>query len=103
MPSVRGVANPNGIQAESMRTPGLPARASHPIPSHPKKKEPSSADADYEAFRQAYPVSRRVGGKLARNAFRSALERTTVGVMLAALEQHKRSEQWQTPKLIPRS
>ena len=65
------------------------------------KKEPSSADADYEAFRQAYPVSRRVGGKLARNAFRSALERTTVGVMLAALEQHKRSEQWQTPKLIP--
>jgi len=91
--------NPSGIHADS----GAPRAGvpSHPIPSHPKKKEPSSADADYEAFRQAYPVSRRVGGKLARNAFRSALERTTVGVMLAALEQHKRSEQWQTPKLIP--
>ena len=61
----------------------------------------SSADADYEAFRDAYPVSRRVGGKAVKSAFLTALKACDLPMMLAALEQHKRSEQWQTPKLIP--
>lgn len=59
----------------------------------------------FEQFRQAYPVARRVGGKEGRRAFLSALKgrdvSTHLPVLLAALEQHKRSEQWQTPKYIP--
>ncbi len=77
-----------------------PMAPSHPIPSHPKKVH-TSADADFETFRQAYPVSRRVGGKPGRNAFQRASGRQTLSSMLTALEQHKRSEQWQDPKLIP--
>jgi hypothetical protein len=64
----------------------------------------SSADADYERFRDAYPVSRRVGGKAARRAFSEAMKGKPPGhldAMIAAVEQHKRSEQWQSPKLIP--
>ncbi len=73
----------------------------NPIPIPSQKNVRSSADADFETFRTAYPVSRRVGGKLARNAFRNATCTTNLGVMLAALRQHKRSEQWQDPALIP--
>ena len=64
----------------------------------------SSANADFEAFRQAYPVSRRTGGKDAKNAWKQAIKGRNgnhLSVMLTALEQHKRSEQWQIPKLIP--
>lgn len=61
----------------------------------------SSADADFETFRMAYPVSRRVGGKTARSAYKSAAKKVTLPIMLAALSQQQRSEQWQTPKLIP--
>lgn len=66
-----------------------------------EEEVPSSADADYEAFKNAYPSHRRVGGKTGRNAFKTATSHATLAVMLAALEQHKLSEQWQTPKLIP--
>ena len=95
--------NPNGIHADS----GAPRAGvpSHPIPSHPKKKELTSADADFEAFRASYPASRRVGGKAAQRAFQQVFTRQdrskVLPVMLAALAQHKRSEQWQEPKLIP--
>lgn len=61
----------------------------------------SSADADYERFRAAYPASRRVGGAKARTAFRVAERGVLLDTMLASLEQQKRSEQWQTPSLIP--
>jgi hypothetical protein len=64
----------------------------------------SSADADYEAFRTAYPASRRVGGKAGKRAFAVAIRGQPPGhiaAMLSALEQHKRSEQWQIPRLIP--
>lgn len=59
----------------------------------------------FEEFRQAYPAARRVGGKEGRRAFDGALNGRDLSlhlpVMLAALEQHKRSEQWQNPKYIP--
>lgn len=59
----------------------------------------------FEEFRNAYPASRRVGGKDGRRAFDGALKgrdlSSHMAVMLAALEQHKRSEQWQNPKYIP--
>src|SRR3990167_1891005 len=65
--------NPNGIHADS----GAPRAGvpSHPIPSHPKKKELTSADADFEAFRASYPASRRVGGKAAQRAFQQVFTR----------------------------
>ena len=61
----------------------------------------TSAEPDFEAFRQAYPTNRRQGGKAAEKAFNSARARCLPSTMIAALEQQKRSEQWQTPKLIP--
>ena len=64
-------------------------------------KSTTSADADFEQFRQAYPVPRRVGGKAACDAFRKAARSCPLDTMLGALAQHKRSEQWQMPKLIP--
>ena len=63
-----------------------------------------SENADFEAFRQAYPASRRIGGKAAARAWKTATSNRPTShmqTMFAALEQHKRSEQWQTPKLIP--
>ena len=56
--------------------------------------------ADFETFRLAYPASRRIGGKVGYRAFCHA-KFDSLAQLLLALEQHKRSEQWQTPKLIP--
>lgn len=67
----------------------------------PNVQEHSSADADYVTFRDAYPAERRVGGEKAKSAFRHARKSVTLDAMLAALEQHKRSDQWHDPKLIP--
>ena len=75
-----------------------------PIEIQLAQKHLSSADADFERFRQAYPASRRVGGKTGKNAFKTATHGKNgnhLALMLDALEQQKRSEQWQTPKLIP--
>lgn len=74
-----------------------------------RRKQPSleaswQDDFDYEAFRVAYPASRRIGGKTARQAYLRAVKGKSTefrAQMLAALEQHKRSEQWQTPTFIP--
>ena len=79
-------------------------RASPPPPSEasPAKKELSSADADYITFRDAYPEGRRVGGEKAKSAFRKALNgKVSLDDLLAAVAQHRRSEQWQNPALIP--
>lgn len=65
----------------------------------------SASESAFEIFRNAYPAARRVGGNEGRRAFRGALKGRDVSahltVMLAALEQHQRSEQWQNPKYIP--
>ena len=61
----------------------------------------TSADADFEQFREAYPASRRAGGTAAREAFKRAAAACSLDTMLTALAQHERSEQWHTPKLIP--
>ncbi len=82
-----------------------PTPSSAPAQSHSKELQVrTSADADYEAFHAAYPSSRRVGGKIGRQAFKTAMAGRRpehLQVMLDALDQQKRSEQWQTPKLIP--
>lgn len=57
-------------------------------------------DTAFVQFQQAYPEHRRKGGYLVETTFNDAFAR--VGNRLfAALENHKASEQWQTPKLIP--
>lgn len=57
----------------------------------------------FGAFFAAYPESRRKGGYRVETLFSEALTRhgQTIGSLLIALDNHKRSEQWQTPKLIP--
>jgi len=101
----------NGNRRQANESP--PSSSSSPISDlhSPKKKELTSADADFEAFRQAYPASRRVGGKAAKTAWANAMcvnparhplsRAGRIAEIMPALEQHKRSEQWQTPKLIP--
>lgn len=76
------------------RTPLTPLRGGRAFP----------LEAEFKQFTSVYPVSRRVGGKTGRSAFAAAMQGkdgADLDAMLAALEQQKRSEQWQTPKLIP--
>ncbi len=90
-------------KAVAKRSPPSSSSSSSPI-SDLRTNGSSSADADFHTFFLAYPVSRRVGGKAGRAAF----DHTAIGLhgdhlatVLLALEQQKRSEQWQNPKLIP--
>jgi hypothetical protein len=55
----------------------------------------------FAQFTAAYPVTRRKGGDDARRAFAQALRKVPFALMLHALDQHKRSEQWQNPRFIP--
>ena len=59
------------------------------------------ADQQFAAFVEAYPASRRQRGYMAETLFLHALEKVSFDHLLAAVRQHTRSEQWQTPKLIP--
>ena len=55
----------------------------------------------FAQFLAAYPVTRRKSGPRIRLAFDRALELVPFAVLLHALEQHKRSTQWQDPRFIP--
>lgn len=55
----------------------------------------------FTQFTNAYPVTRRKGGKKARDSFAEALAKVPFAVLLHALEQHKRSAQWQNARYIP--
>jgi hypothetical protein len=58
--------------------------------------------AAFMRFQSAYPASRRKGGRLVQEAF--VMQMALAGgskVLLAALDNHMASEQWQTPKHIP--
>lgn len=55
----------------------------------------------FAQFTAAYPVMRRKGGTEARRAFEQALRKVPFALILHALEQHKRSEQWRNPRFIP--
>jgi hypothetical protein len=56
---------------------------------------------NFAQFLAAYPVTRRKGGPRVRHAFDEALRHVPFAVLLHALEQHKRSVQWQDPLYIP--
>lgn len=62
----------------------------------------SSLDVAFGAFQEAYPPARRKGGYLIQQTFVGAsITAGGASALLAALENHKASEQWQNPKLIP--
>lgn len=67
------------------------------------EKKEERLDVAFQAFQSAYPDSRRKGGYRAGQAFFEAVSggRVTVATIMAALANHKASEQWQTPKHIP--
>lgn len=64
-----------------------------------KDKSISAEDSDFTAFWSAYP--RKVAKPAALKAWRSAKRRPPLADLLAALDRHKRSEQWQTARFIP--
>lgn len=52
-------------------------------------------DQQFEAFVEAYPASRRQRGYMAQQLFLAAVEHVGFEVLMSALQQHRRSEQWQ--------
>ena len=58
-------------------------------------------DPRFAQFLASYPVPRRKAGEPTRHAFQCAVQKVPFAVMLHALEQHKRSVQWQDPRFIP--
>ncbi len=105
---------PNGIQTESERNPnGLNvdskalARTSAPaipslIPSHVSTHSNGNGHAQtgigldeaWEQFKAAYPAKRRANGYMANQRFIAACEKVGFPTLLAALEQHKGSDDW---------
>lgn len=77
-----------------------PASASSSASSSPKELS-READEDFQVFTRAYPAHKRQGGYLTVQAFLAARTHVGMPVLLAALEQHKRSEQWQTARYVP--
>jgi hypothetical protein len=55
----------------------------------------------FEQFHFAYPQARREDGQRARAIFAAALRKASLPTLLAAVEQHKRSEHWEIPRYIP--
>jgi len=58
-------------------------------------------DELFEQFVQAYPAARRQRGYMVSCLFLGALEKAGALVLMAALEQHKKSEQWENLSMIP--
>jgi hypothetical protein len=57
-------------------------------------------DEKFRQFVAAYPAPRRMTNANAKRAFARAVHKVPFAVLLHALEQHKRSEQWQE-QIIP--
>lgn len=59
-------------------------------------------DVAFAEFRDAYPLERRKGGFMVEQSFVAAVERAGgFDPLMAALANHKRSEQWANPRMIP--
>lgn len=92
----------NQKQVLEANTKPVPISVPVPITVPNPKKELIHGDVAFVTFRDAYPEARRKGGYMAQTAFIDAL--TAAGgpqALMEALENHKASEQWQNPKLIP--
>jgi hypothetical protein len=57
-------------------------------------------DVLFDRFQAVYPAHRRQGDFLTQQAFLAGCEVVGFEALMVALEQHKRSEQWQTPKMV---
>lgn len=59
-------------------------------------------DVAFAAFRDAYPENRRQGGLLVQQAYlREVAKAGSAAALMTALVNHKASEQWSDPKVIP--
>ena len=58
-------------------------------------------DQQFAAFVAAYPEARRQRGYMVEQLFLHALSKVSFDVLIAAVEQHKKSLQWQNGRLIP--
>jgi hypothetical protein len=80
---------------------------SHPIPSHPVATKNVATkderlDVAFLDFQSAYPANRRKGGFMVQQGFIDAVQKAGgVDGVMAALANHKASDQWQKPSLIP--
>ena len=88
-PHVNGVASP--IVSGPLDSPPL---------SLVKERNDAPMDVLFDRFQSAYPAHRRQGDYLTQTTFVDACGLVGFDTLMAALEQHKRSEQWQSPKLV---
>jgi len=58
-------------------------------------------DQQFAQFWESYPAARRQRGYMAETLFLHAVAAVSFEALMLALEQHKRSDQWQTARLIP--
>jgi hypothetical protein len=58
-------------------------------------------DQQLAQFVAAYPEARRQRGYMVEQLFLHALSKVSFETLIAALEQHKRSDQWATARMIP--
>ena len=58
-------------------------------------------DQRFAQFWESYPAARRQRGYMVETLFLHAVAAVSFEALMLALEQHKRSDQWQTARLIP--
>lgn len=85
-----------------------PRGLSHYGNSEPQSVSPGSLEKEerldlaFVAFQKAYPGARRKGGYLVQQRFMdAAISAGSAALLVAALENHKASEQWSNSRLIP--
>lgn len=95
---------PDGLHTDSERIPDDASRA--PAIPNPKSLIPNPKsqsvnthgengfDVKWEQFKAAYPAKRRSSGFMANQHFLAACEKVGFPKLMAALELHKRSEDW---------
>lgn len=70
--------------------------------SSPSEEKEERLDVAFAAFRDAYPRERRKGGYLVQHQFLAAVANAGgAAALMAALENHKASEQWASPRHVP--
>jgi hypothetical protein len=59
-------------------------------------------DVEFRKFQDAYPAARRKGGLLTEQAYLAQVHNAGgAAALLEALDNHKQSEQWKNPQLVP--
>jgi hypothetical protein len=62
---------------------------------------PDDAADQFNQFVEAYPPARRQRGYMVEHLFLQALTAVGFDVLMGAVTQQKRSEQWENPTMIP--